>query len=629
MFRKIVAGVAVLLMSMLINGISTAIADVQMNEVVVTATKTERKPQDLTQSVTVVTSDQIEKSGATSVGEVISTTAGAMVTDSGALGSLQSINLRGSTYQQVLVLLDGKRLNSSSAGGYDLSELPVPLDAIDRIEIVRGPASALYGADAVGGVVNIITKKPTKPITTLSGAVGEHGYAADSIYNSGRNGNTYYSVSYGKEHSSGYRFINDAGDTINHNNSDQYNVGMKLGYDIDSASSVEATSNYTEKKISAPGSRGFSSLDAVQENRETVSGLQYKQRLSQTLDFNVRAYQTEERLDFQDADLFEFTRDRSITAGTEAQVNWVMGSFSVLTLGAEGRNDSMADSSAGTHGARMSSSYAQDELNLGDSLIVILGGRNDVHSVFGSEWSPKASARYLISGNGTIIRASYGKSFRAPTLNDLYFSDAFGDVGNPNLQPEHAEEYEGGIEQPFDTGNSIKFTAFKRRIRDLILWEPVSPGSFAYTPTNIGRARISGTETELHFTASQYLSGNLNYTLMFPVDDSTNARLFSDVTHIPAEQLAGTVFVPLDAQTTLSVDGKSVKNFVEPGQPNMDHFRRYYTVDGKITDSVVSRKDLKVQVFIGMKNIFNRNYETVLGYPMPPRQFYGGMTATF
>ncbi len=638
MFRKIVAGVAMLSASMLINSVSTAMTDVQMNEVVVTATKTERKPQDVTQSVTVVTSDEIAKSGATNVAEVISTTAGVMVTDQGPFGSLQAVNLRGSSYQQVLVLLDGKRLNSASAGGYDLSELPVPLDSIERIEIVRGPASALYGADAVGGVVNIITKKPTAPVTTLSGDLGANvdtkGNAKKpvsthaSIYNSGRNGNSYYALSYSKDHSNGYRQNDDA---------DQYTAGVKLGYDLDAASSIEASADYLRKNIGVPGSVQFTTPFARQLNSETVTGVQYKERLSKAVDINVRVYQNEDILSYRNqADPFfpADTKTRSTTSGEETQVNWLMNSFSVVTLGAEERDDSMVntdivlDNIARTHTASIFSGYIQDEMNLGDSLILVLGGRSDIHSRFGSKWSPKASGRYLIAKSGTIFRASYGKSFRAPTLNDLYFpSDSLGNGGNPNLKPESAEEYEGGIEQSLGTGNSIKFTAFNRRVKDLIQWTVADPVNFpfGYMPANVGRARISGTETELHFVASQSVSGNISYTLMFPVDETTGERLFSDVSHIPAQQLGGVLQIALDSQTALSLDGRSVRNYVHPEDPKWD----YYTLDGKITDTIVARKDLKTEVFIGMKNIFNRRYETVKGYPMPPQTLYGGMTASF
>ncbi len=625
MHGGIIAGTVALLTSLLIGGITTAAADVQMNEVVVSATKTERKPQDVTQSVTVITSDAIQKSGATDVAGVLATTAGATVTNQGPLGSLQSITIRGSNYQQVLVLLDGKRLNSASAGGYDLSELPVPLDSIERIEIVRGPASALYGAGALGGVVNIITKKPSQPVTTLSGALGEHGYYSASLYNTGKDGKTYYSLSVGKEHSKGFRENSDA---------DQTTAGIKLGNDIDASSSIEASFDFIEKKVGVPGSVVFPSTLARQQNREAVTGLKYNQRLTNTVDFTVRAYQTEERLSSQDPASSQSSRDRSTTAGGEAQVNWLMNSFSVVTFGAEGRNDSMVNTDAGTHTATLSSAFIQDEMSLGDSLILVLGGRNDRHSVSGSKWSPKASARYLNAGSGTIVRASYGKSFRAPTLNDLFFKDAFGDVGNPSLRPESAEEYEGGIEQPFGKGNSVKFTAFTRRVHDLISWQPIDPANpFAFTPKNVVRARIRGTETELRFVVSDVLSGNINYTLMFPVDEDTHERLFSDIYHIPASQLGGTLSAALDRQTVLSLNGRWVKNYVRPGDPKWE----YYTVDGKITDTVVARKDLKAQVFIIVKNIFDRKYETVIapgfppeqGYPMPPRELFGGISVTF
>ncbi|MGC1454195.1 MAG: TonB-dependent receptor [Nitrospirota bacterium] len=591
--------------------------NVQLKEVVVTATKTEKQPQDVTQSVTVISADEIQKSGATNVAEVMSTKAGVMVNEQGPVGALQSVTVRGSTYQQVLVLLDGKRLNSGSAGGYDLSELPVPMSAIERIEIVRGPSSALYGSDAMGGVVNIITKKPTTPLTTLSGSMGRNGYTSASLYNTGRENNTYYTLSLGKERSHGYRDNSD---------SDQKVAGIKIGYDLDTSSSIEGTFDYITKDLGVPGSVQFPSPIARQQTREAISGLQYKARISQGLDYGLRVYRNQEHIGYQNPDFLEFDTNRSVTSGTETQVNWLMSSFSLLTAGVEGREDSLVNNAAGTHTATISSEYIQDELNLGDSVIVVLGGRNDDHSAFGNKFSPRASVRYLQAGSGTILRASTGKGFRAPTLNDLYFQDAFGDHGNPNLRPETSEEFEGGIEQPFGSGNFIKFTAFKRRVNDLIVWQPIDLlNPFAFTPMNIGRARITGTEAELHFLISKMLSGSINYTRMFPVDLLTGERIFSDVSHIPDMELGAYLSVALDNQTTLSLNGRRVKNYVQPGAEKWE----YYTVDGKITGTVAAEKSFKMDVFIGMKNMFNRKYETIAGYPMPPQELYGGITAQF
>ncbi|HEX9020323.1 MAG TPA: TonB-dependent receptor, partial [Nitrospirota bacterium] len=493
------------------------------------------------------------------------------------------------------------------------------VDAIERIEIVRGPSSALYGADAVGGVVNIITKKPAEAKTTLSGAMGGQGYTSTSLYNTGRENNAYYSLSLGKDRSHGYRTNSDT---------DQVTAGIKVGYDFNAASSIEAVSDYTTKDIGVPGSVQFPTAHARQQDRLSITGLRYKDRLSQSFDFSARVYESEEFLGYQDPDAAVNSRSRVKTAGAEVQGNWLMGSWNAITIGAEGRDDRLAGSDAGTHSATVSAAYIQDELSLGDSFILVLGERNDRHSIYGGKSSPKASGRYLFGGSGTILRASYGESFRAPTFNDLFFVDSYGDHGNPHLKPERASEYEGGIEQPLGKGNALKFTAFKRKVRDLIVWmpDPLSPFyPFAYEPFNIGRAVITGTETELRFTASTILSGTLNYTRLFPVNDATGERLFSSDTNIPAMKFGGTLLAALDSNTSLSLSGQRVKNYVRPGQEKWD----YYTVDGKITDRIIDQKSFKADVFLGMKNMFNRKYEVVKGYPMPPQQLYGGVTAQF
>lgn len=619
MFRRSFAFIIAAALGIALSG-SIVMADenVQLKEVVVTATKTEKQPQDVTQSVTVITADEIQKSGATNVAEVISTKAGVMVNEQGPVGALQSVTLRGSTYQQVLVLLDGKRLNSGSAGGYDLSELPIPMSAIERIEIVRGPSSALYGSDAMGGVINIITRKPATPLTTISGSMGRNGYTSASLYNTGRENNTYYALSLGKERSHGYRDNSD---------SDQKIAGIKIGYDLDTASSIEGTFDYITKDLGVPGSVQFPSPIARQQTREAISGLQYKARITQGLDYSLSVYRNQEHIGYQNPDFLEFDTNRSVTSGTEMQFNWLMSSFSMLTAGIEGREDSLVNNTAGTHTATISSEFIQDELNLGDSLIVVLGGRNDNNSSFGSKFSPRVSARYLQSGIGTILRASAGKSFRAPTLNDLYFQDSFGDHGNPDLRPETAQEYEGGIEQPFGSGNAVKFTAFKRRVKDLIVWEPIDPvtNPFAYTPRNIGRAHITGAEVEFRFLITKVLSGSINYTRMFPVDESTGDRINSDISHIPEMELGGSASLALDDQTTLSLSGRKVKNYVATGAEKWE----YYTADGKIIETIPIAKGSKIDVFIGAKNMFNRKYETIAGYPMPLQELYGGVTAQF
>jgi outer membrane cobalamin receptor len=589
-------------------------ASVQLKEVVVTATKTEKEPQDLTQTVTVITANEIQKSGATTAAEVIERTAGSDVKNYGSTGSLSTINLRGANAEQVLVLLDGRRLNSASAGGFDMADLAVPLEQIDRIEIVRGPSSALYGADAVGGVVNIITKKPSGAATTATGEAGSHGFESYTLSNSNKLDKIYYTLSVGKEKYDGFRANSDL---------DQWTAGAKLGYDLSRDSSLEFTTDYLAKEIGVPGSLDFPSPLARQWDRTIGSSLTYRTKVSKELDLRLNAYQNRERITYLDPDpIFPVdSKHTSTSTGAEAQTNWLANSKNLVTFGVDARQDHVNSTDAGEHTASLWAVYLQDEISLGESLIVVIGGRNDKHSVYGDKFSPKASARYLFSSTGTIVRASAGQAFRAPTLNELFWTFDGFEQGNPNLKPETSKEYEAGIEQPFGKGNSVKFTYFERKVDDLIQWLPNS--SFIYSPINIGKARITGSETEVKLVPFEPLTWAVNYTYLRAVDEGTGLYVYN----VPAEQLKSYLNLTLPTKTNLYIEGRYVKNYSQPALPNPS--LHYTVVDAKILQPVKLGEKMACDVFFGVKNLFNRQYQVIAGYPAAPEEVYGGVSVRF
>jgi vitamin B12 transporter len=587
--------------------------NIHLKEVVVTATRTEKEQKDVTQTITVITADDIKKSGATTPAEVIERTAGVEINDYGTRGSLNNISIRGASYQQILVLLDGRRMNSASDGGFDMSNLPVLINDIDRIEIVRGPSSALYGADAVGGVVNIITKKAAAAETTITGMAGSHGYRALEASNANKLDKFSYSLSAGKEKSDGFRTNSDMDKTI---------AGATFGFELSPESSLKMSADYLEKELGVPGSDQFPSPLAREWDRNAGESLTYRTKFSKALDLRVSAYENRDRIIYKDPDPSypQDSKHVSTTVGADAQTNWLANSWNQLTLGIEAKEDHLSSTDADEHSASLWAAYLQDELSIGEPLIVVVGGRNDNHSVYGNKISPRISARYLVDGLGTIIRASAGKAFRAPTLNDLYWSFDGFEQGNPDLTPETSVEYEGGIEQPLGTGNSVKFTAFERKVKDLIQWQP--DDNFIYSPKNIGRARITGYEVEVKVVPIELLTWAVNLAYTDPVDETTGEKIYYV---IPETQFKSYVNVSLFSLVSIYVEGRIVRNYVKPDEPSW----QYEVVDAKASMPVSLGQHIKGEVFIGEKNIFNRRYSTVKGYPMPPAEVSGGLTVQF
>jgi len=594
---------------------------VRLEEVVVTATKTEKDLRDVTQSITIVSGEEIKRSGAIDVATAVRNAVSVNIGDYGTPGSVASLSIRGAYSSQVLVLLNGTRMNSSRDGGFDLSFLPVSVEDIDRIEIVRGPASALYGSDAVGGVINIITKKPREAKSTVGAAIGSHGY--DSIYlgGDGRKGGWYYAVSGKRETSDGYRV-----------NSDLYQwvFGGKAGYDFSKTSSLEVAANYLQKDLGSPGSTIYGlTPHARQQERNRVFSAAYRGRIGQSLDLKVSGYRKQDDLGFQDPDTIDFitllpaptnNRYESQSNGSEAQLTWLIASWNQLTAGYEVRRDHLdsfdAQNGASDHSASLKAYYFQDEISIGEPLILVVGGRHDDHSVYGEKFSPKASGRYALKSTGTIFRASYGKSFRAPTFNDLYFNASWG-VGNPNLKPETAKEYEGSVEQQLGKELTVKIAGFDRKVTDLIQW---NWNVYPMEPENIGKARIRGMEAEAAYRVASLVALSANYTYLNPVDETTGQKIYY---LIPRKQLKGALTIFPEKGVTLTIEGRAVENYVEPGKPAW----RYSVYDAKVAEKI--GKGAGGEIFFATTNIFGRKYEAVQGYPMPPKEIRGGVSFSF
>ena len=599
----------------LLGGPAAMGAEVELGQVVVTATRTEIEISDVPQSLSVITKDEIMNSPDRTIPEVIQRAAGVLITNNGPIGSLTSANIRGSEAGQVLIMIDGRRINDAQNAQFDLSNLPLTKDEIERIEVLRGGASALYGADAMGGVINIITKAPTQePYARVSSSFGRFGTQEYSLSHRWKPGPLGYSLFASRTRSDGYRPNSDY---------DSWVLGGELYYDLPWKGELKVSARNTQKEIGVPGTITFSDPDDRQKDNLTQLDLNYRDKIGSAVTLNFRGWQNIYRQTYdpgtQGPNFGPSFLHKNYATGGDLQVNSAIGNAHLLTGGLEAIEDRVNSTATGVHQATRGALYLQDEIEVARPLTATLGLRYDYHSTYQDQINPRAGLLLRLPGEFRI-RASVARSYRAPTFNDLYWpADAFV-AGNPNLQPEKAWSYELGGEKKFGDLAVFKVAGFYRDVTDLIRWAPGT--DFVWRPTNVQTAHIWGGETELIFYPWKGLTIPLNYSYLDPRDESTGEPITNKPKHIIN---AGVDYVtPLGLKSSLK--GRYVQYYVN----NTSTLNRdYFVLDARLGYEFKIYQSFKGEGFISLTNILNRDYQINEGFPMPPQSLNGGVSIAF
>jgi len=584
-------------------------------EVVVTASRIPQLRSQLPASITVITSTEIKTLGARNMGDVLNYTYGTSSRTTGYLGSQVSGSIRGSTYQQMLILIDGQRINSPLLGGYDLGDLPV--NNVEKVEIVRGPASALYGADAVGGVINIITKKAEtndKYSLNISSKLSEKGANDLQLTTAGVADSLNYSFSAGQDFSPGYRDNSDymsqkySGD-VSRRFSEQFN--LRLGYD-----------QYNDKK-GVPGPLSSPSPFARQEDND-----QHLRLLSETkvndnwsIKFNSSFSQSDMIFDDTDPIFGYYAKHNSISNLYEFQNELKLGEHDLFNIGAEYRNDQGRSTASGTHLVYNKAVFIQDQHYFTPDLSLLLSNRYDSHSIYGDTSSPRVGMNYRLDSNSSVW-ASYGEAFRAPTLNDLFWYDpVWNMMGNPSLKPESSKNSEMGLTLKLDDKTELNASCFISKVTNYIDWAPNSYGT--YEVQNVYDASISGYELGLNYYVMQELKCFVNYTAMNARDGTTR----EDLLYKPGTQY----------NTGLEYnDGNDHSAGIlirHVGQRDYTYFdtvsftTKRWKLDAYTVVSVNFNFRMSTQMVLtmGAENFFNEDYQDTYDYPMPGRIYTFGL----
>jgi vitamin B12 transporter len=605
--------------------------------VFVTSTRTETPLSQVTTSATVITDRDIQAQQAETVLQVLRTVPGLDVVQSGSRGNATSVFIRGSESDHVLVLIDGVEVNSTTLGAFDFAHLTT--ENVERIEILRGAGGTLYGSQAIGGVINIITKKGQGPLEAGLSLEGGNGSThRQGLTFRGDAGKLAYSFSAARLESQGFHSVND-----NYRN---IASSARLDYQVTEDATLRGIFHFVKTDLGLFNNNNFASQpdpNAREATTQYLGKLEWEQKILKNWDYRISGSMFKEHLkDSDDVDACTFlgfpcdsrTRDRfrpRIDTG-EFQTNYRFEDWSTTTFGAEYKRRSASTSQGIDKAIRNLGYYLQEQLQFLDRrLIMIPGIRLDDNQSFGTAWTPSFSTAYLFRETGTKLKAGYAKGFKAPTLNDLFFPPGFGcpAFGNPNLSPEKSWELNAGVEQDL-LRDRVKLgaTYFHREVQDMIEGRPI-PGDplGCFRAENVGSARFDGAELSLGIKLLASLTVNANYTYLDW--DTADGKLPRRPRHRGNVNL-NYVFDRLNINASANFVGRRddfraaspFGNITKPGYAIFD-LASYYSLPWRVP----AVKDLTL--FGKIENLFNRKYEEVDGFRARPLNFLLGVRATF
>lgn len=476
MIKRLVPGAAVLAVLS-----PAALAVTTTDAIVVTATRTAQTVDDTLAPVTVITREQIEQRQERSLPELLRGTAGISVGNAGGPGKATNVFLRGTESDHVLVMIDGVKVGSATLGTAAFQDLP--LEQIERVEIVRGPRSQLYGSEAIGGVIQIFTRRGGGELTgraSLGG--GSFGTVDGSVGLSGGGDNGWFDVGLSTESTDGYDACsgepNVAGCFNIEPDDDSYdNVSgsLRAGYRFGSGAEVDVHYLNSDNETEFDGD-----FQNETETEQEVFGASLRLDAGDSTDLRINVGRSEDRstnlLDGAFASRFDTVRD---SAGL--QVDHYLGDRHVFTGGIDYIDDRVESDLVFTEARRDNVGlFLQYQGEFGNQQVQV-GLRQDDNEQFGNQTTGGITVGHRLDG-GTRLTASYGTAFKAPSFNELYFPG----FGNADLAPEESDSVELGV-----VSASGRFAAylFQTDIDDLI---GTDPNTFA--PVNIDQARIRGLE---------------------------------------------------------------------------------------------------------------------------------------
>ncbi len=613
----------------------------EMETVVVSATRTETPVSQLGQSVTVITREQIENTRASSVTDLLRQVPGVDFRSTGPHSTSTNLGLRGLLGYHTKVLINGIPVQDSALTQQVPILNDINVEDIQQIEIVRGPSSTVYGSNALGGVVNIITRQGTeaaRPTGALGVEFGSHGRVRTAGSVRGQSGPADYSFSLLRESEDGI----SAQDTAMNGDNDawrnrqvQGTIGLRLAENVRLEYFGRYSSLDEEYDMGTPASDwGPATLDSGDlHSQRWMSGL----RLAATdlfdglLDTSLGASVADLTRGYRD-DAGWSWKDRF--SGRTNEYTWQntlhLHERVDLTFGLDQVQESARVDDGGypdfgipastsvDSRHRTTAAFAELKTEPIDNLFLNGGARWNNHSVFGYEWTWTAAAAYHIPRTGTRLKTSAGKAYRAPSLYELYYPG----YGNPALEPETGTSWDVGFEQDV-CSNRVTFgsTYFRNRVTDYIDWVPLA--DYPYGQYNqVNGIKTSGVENFVRYRPVDDLTLQLTHTYQH-----TNS-MEADASPLPYKPRhkgsADLTWRPCGGPVTVNLNG-SYCGHMNTAAGGGDHLEAYTLANAAVSYRVTRQ----LEVYARVQNLLNENYEIFPDYNEYGRVYYVGMNVSF